>query len=106
MTSKNMTASECALRDHLIGSVRKVFAVLCALVICVFVARAQQNTADIVGTVMDTSGAVVPAANVTLTNTGTNITRTTQSSAAGDYTFTLVDVGSYTIKVQANGFKT
>jgi hypothetical protein len=69
-------------------------------------ARAQQNTADIVGTVTDSSGGVLPAATVTLTNTGTGIVQTAESSGNGDYVFNLVQVGSYTIKVQAKGFKT
>ena len=76
------------------------------LLLWVTAARSQQNTADILGTVTDTSGAVVPNATVTLTNTGTNISQTSQSNGTGDYTFTLVQVGNYAIKVQANGFKT
>ncbi len=96
----------CGLRRNL-SSASKIIAVLvCALLVCVFVARSQQNTADILGTITDTSGAVVPNASVTLTNTGTNVTQTTQSNESGDYTFSLVQVGDYSIKVQANGFKT
>lgn len=72
-----------------------------------FAARLQaQETADIVGTVTDTSGAVVPGATVTLTNVGTNISQSTQSSASGDYVFNLLQVGTYSVKVEAKGFKT
>src|SRR5690242_10373588 len=67
---------------------------------------AQQNTADVVGTVVDASGAVVPGATVTITNVGTNISQTATTSASGDYTFTLLQVGTYTVKVEAKGFKT
>lgn len=81
-------------------------AFLCALVMFAFAARAQENTADILGTVTDSSGAAVPGATVTLTNTGTNITQTAQTNATGDFVFTLVQVGTYAVKVQANGFKT
>jgi Carboxypeptidase regulatory-like domain len=69
-------------------------------------ALAQQNTADIVGTVSDSSGASIPGATVTLTNTGTNVSQTTTTSATGDYTFTLVQVGSYSVRVESKGFKT
>jgi len=68
-------------------------------------ARAQ-NTADIIGTVTDASGAVVPGSSVTLTNTGTNISQSLQASAGGDYTFTLLVPGTYALKVEAKGFKT
>ena len=67
---------------------------------------AQQNTADVVGTVTDTTGAVVPGATVTITNMGTNISQTTSTGASGDYTFALLQVGTYTVKVESKGFKT
>ena len=69
-------------------------------------AVAQQNTADIVGAVTDSTGSSVPGATVTLTNTSTSVTQTTTTSGTGDYTFTLVQVGSYSVKVEAKGFKT
>jgi hypothetical protein len=57
---------------------------------------AQLNTADILGTVTDATGAVVPSANVILTNLGTNETRTGHSNSSGDYSFALLPVGHYT----------
>ncbi|HTZ75841.1 MAG TPA: carboxypeptidase-like regulatory domain-containing protein [Candidatus Aquilonibacter sp.] len=83
-----------------------VLAVLWILTGCCLTAGAQQNTADVVGTVTDVSGAVVPNASVTLTNTGTGIVQTLETSGSGDYDFTLVQVGNYNIKVTAKGFKT
>jgi len=65
-----------------------------------------QETGDIVGTITDTTGAVVPNATVTLTNTGTNVSQTVQSGGDGNYLFTFLQVGSYVVKVQATGFKT
>jgi hypothetical protein len=44
-------------------------------------------------------------ANVTLTNLGTNDQRTVQSNGSGDYTFTLLPVGHYSISVKAGGFQ-
>src|SRR3984957_11125985 len=69
------------------------------------VARAQLTTADILGTVTDASGAVVPNAAITLTNLGTNEIRTAQSNGSGDYSFTLLPVGHYSINVKASGFQ-
>jgi Carboxypeptidase regulatory-like domain len=69
-------------------------------------AKAQGNTADIIGIVTDTSGAVVPGATVTLTNLGTNASQTATTNFSGDYIFTLVQVGSYSVSVKATGFKT
>ena len=65
-----------------------------------------QETADIVGTVTDASGAVIPGASITLTNLGTSITQTTQTAGTGDYVFNLLQVGTYSVKVEAKGFKT
>jgi hypothetical protein len=50
-------------------------------------------------------GAVVPNATVTLTNLGTNQTRSTQSNGSDDYNFTLLPVGHYSISVKATGFQ-
>ena len=65
-----------------------------------------QVTADIVGTVTDNSGALVPNATVTVKNLGTNLTRTQPTSASGQYSFTLLPLGSYSVSVEATGFKT
>jgi len=69
-------------------------------------ASAQGRTADIVGVVTDSSGAVVPGATVTVKNLATNDERTTVTQAAGSYQFTLLPPGRYTIKAELAGFKT
>ena len=66
---------------------------------------AQVTTADIVGRVTDATGAVVPAAKVTLTNIDTNIGRTEETTAGGDYVFNLLPAGRYSVKVEKSGFK-
>src|SRR5271163_3675857 len=71
-----------------------------------FTGRAQSTTADITGTVTDNTGAILPHATVTLTNLGTKETRTAVSTDAGDYTFTLLNPGSYSLTVTEEGFKT
>lgn len=65
-----------------------------------------QTTADIVGRVTDTSGAVLPGATVTLENVGTRDLRTTVTSDTGDYLFTLLPIGTYTVKIEMQGFQT
>ncbi len=68
--------------------------------------RSQSTTADITGTVTDNTGAIIPQAAVKLTNLGTKQTRTALSTGSGDYTFTLLGPGSYSLTVAAQGFKT
>src|ERR1700728_2106355 len=67
---------------------------------------AQVTTADIVGTITDSTGAVVPGAKITLTNLGTAVKTITQSNQAGDYVFNLLSPGTYSISIEAQGFKT
>ena len=84
---------------------RKAFFLLTFLFLFTSAAFCQLTTADILGTVTDSTGAVVPNANVALTNLGTNENRTTQSNTSGDYNFTLLPVGHYSITVKSPGFE-
>ena len=68
-------------------------------------AGAQNTTADITGTVTDASGSSLPNATVTLTNLGTRETRTAQTTDSGNYTFTQLGPGMYSIEVSQTGFK-
>ena len=70
------------------------------------VVNAQLTTADVVGTVTDATGAVVSNANVTLTNQRTNETRNTQSNGSGQYVFTLLLPGNYSVRIEVPGFTT
>src|SRR5579859_3588470 len=83
---------------------KRAAALLALSVLFISPALAQLTTADIVGTVTDTTGAVVPNAAVVLTNAGTNEKRTATTNASGDYNFTLLPVGHYSISVKATGF--
>ena len=69
-------------------------------------ANAQLSTAAINGTVRDTTGAVVPGAQVTLRETSTGAVRTTQSNSVGNYAFIAVQPGHYTLQVVKTGFST
>ena len=66
---------------------------------------AQLITADILGTVTDAAGAVIPDAKVTVVNIATSATRTVQSSGSGDYVVNLLPPGQYTVTVEAKSFK-
>jgi len=65
-----------------------------------------QTNASLRGTVTDQSGGVVTGAKVTLTNTGTDISRTTTTKSDGNYLFDLVQVGKYKLTVEKSGFAT
>jgi carboxypeptidase family protein len=67
---------------------------------------AQTTTTTLFGTVTDKSGAVIPAAQVTTTHLGTNLSRTVQASATGDYRIEFLPIGEYKLAVAAQGFKT
>jgi hypothetical protein len=67
--------------------------------------RAQVVTADILGTVADASGAVVPDAKAILINTGTGIVHEAITNKTGEYVFNLLQIGSYELKVEKDGFK-
>ncbi len=67
---------------------------------------AQAVTGALLGTVQDSSGAVVAGANVTLTNEGTNVINKATTSPQGFYTFPNLNPGQYSVTVAARGFKT
>jgi len=65
-----------------------------------------QGTGTITGTVQDSTGAVIPNADVTLTNTGTKTALHTTTNTNGDYLFAAVPPGALDLKVSAVGFNT
>ena len=65
-----------------------------------------QIAADLRGRVLDPSGAVVVNAHIELTNSSTNVQQSTTSSSTGDYLFTHLNPGTYSVTVTASGFKT
>src|SRR5579862_8131845 len=68
-------------------------------------ARAQVNTADILGTVTDAGAAVIANARVTVVNTATNDVKVATTNGSGDFVFNLLQPGPYTISVEAPSFK-
>lgn len=64
----------------------------------------QAETGQIVGSVQDPTGAVVPNATVRVQSTGTGAERIVQTSSSGDYAVTNLQPGQYTVSVDAPGF--
>ena len=67
--------------------------------------NAQVATAAIVGTVSDPNGATVAGAKVTVVNVGTGVTQSGTTSTSGEYTFNLLQLGTYSVRVDVSGFK-
>ena len=66
----------------------------------------QLDQGTITGVVQDSSGAVIPDAQVTLTSDDTGLALKTQSDRSGIYIFSPIKIGSYTVTASAPGFKT
>ncbi len=83
------------------------FSILAIAAMLMFVSlagNAQTTNATLTGTVFDSSGAIVPKANVILTNESSGDLRRTVSNSDGYFTFAAVPPGSYTIRVEMAGF--
>jgi len=85
---------------------------LCAFLLFVFLlgvssvpVNAQAVNATLLGTVQDSTGAAVANAKVTITETNTNISRTTQTNDSGNYVFPDLPPGTYKVTAELAGFK-
>ena len=67
---------------------------------------AQVTTATLYGIVRDPSGSMLPGAAVTMTHEGTGAVRTTMTDSAGEFALTALPIGTYTLKIELQGFKT
>src|SRR5262245_2928408 len=82
--------------------------VACALALWVSSAGASAQTfrGGIQGTVLDQTGAGVPGATVTVTSTGTGLTRSVQTDVNGNYFFSELPIGMYDVEAAIPGFAT
>src|SRR5690242_6704279 len=69
-------------------------------------AVAQTSRGTVTGLIIDSQKASIGNAAVDLSNTSTNVTRSTQTNDAGLYRFDAVDPGQYTLQVKSTGFRT
>src|ERR1700678_1705601 len=73
--------------------------------ICTLAAFAQGDRGTITGTVTDPTGAVIPNANILVTNTDTSANYKVATTNTGNYTLANLPVGTYVLTVEAMGFK-
>ena len=74
-------------------------------VLSVVPCAAQLNTGAVLGRVLDSSGAIVADADVSITRQETRFTRSSKSDSLGNYQFVLLPPGTYDVAVQHSGFK-
>ena len=84
---------------------RRIFTAASALVFLSARVAAQTQTARLVGTVHDGSGASIPNAMVTATQEQTRQTAETATNTSGEYVFPSLQPGAYTLSVEAPGFR-
>ncbi len=90
------------------GPVNRRLTVFLCLVVFLFAAKANSQTAgtaSIQGVVADTTGALIPNATVTITNTATQVHHATVTSSSGLFSFPNIAIGTYTLEVAAGGFE-
>ena len=78
---------------------------LFTFLLAVFTVSAFAQEATIVGTITDPSGAAVPNANITITNTDTGVQRNMTSTSDGQYVVPSLPIGHYNVQTKATGFK-
>ena len=79
--------------------------ILSALILLPICVLGQSTTASIVGTVKDSTGAILPNVAITVTNTATNTARNTVSDSDGNYNISNLPIGLYRVTAELTGFK-
>src|SRR2546423_195425 len=70
------------------------------------VSNAQTFRGSITGRVADQTGAMLPGVTITATNDATGVSRTTNTSATGDFSIPDLQLGTYTVEAALQGFQT
>ena len=81
------------------------FVVACLVLLMTSSAPAQINTATIVGSVSDQTGALIPGATITIENVATQAERTAETDGVGNYSIESLPPGEYNMAVESTGFK-
>jgi hypothetical protein len=87
-------------------AVLRIFYVVLILSLCSVSARAQYENGSLVGTIRDTSGAIVAGATVTVSNTATGIENKVTSDSGGNWEMPSLRVGNYHVTASMSGFNT
>lgn len=105
---KSVNPEGVRMRRTLIGRsfTALIFGLFALLVLGAPSALAQETTGGLQGTVKDSTGAVLPAVEVTLSGTGLVRPETTQTDSGGFYRFASIPPGTYELTVTAKGFQT
>ena len=77
---------------------------LLACLVATYSLFAQSDRGSITGTIVDSSGALIPGAKITLTNSATGFKSDTVSTGTGNYTLAGLPAGSYSLNVESSGF--
>lgn len=85
---------------------RRLWAFLALAFITLLPTFAQFDTAEVLGTIRDKTGAVVPRATLTLLNVDTGISSKITADDSGNYDFANVKIGKYKVTAEAKGFST
>jgi hypothetical protein len=85
--------------------VKKSILTLCLVLLPVIPSAAQTVTGTLLGSVLDSSGALIPNAEVTAVNQETGLTRTVRSDGVGNYLLTFLPPGSYRLIGSMQGFR-
>jgi hypothetical protein len=80
--------------------------IACLAYFCTPAAIAQTFRGSIQGTITDTAGAIIPGAQVTVFNPASGLSRTVSANAQGEYVASELPLGTYSIKVEKEGFRT
>ena len=100
MKCKNQSSSAARLAANL-----ALFSFL-VLLLSALPLRGQAVKASLVGAITDSSGAVVPGADITITEVNTNFSRSATTNESGYYVFSNLNPGVYRVEAKLTGFKT
>ncbi len=105
-TTQSFKAAFHTLASYVkIGTAASLLALIVIFAAARTLAAQTGGEAGIQGTIVDATGAVIPGATVTATNTATGVTTTRTASSDGLYTISPILPGVYSVSVSANGFQ-
>ena len=101
-----MTQANQSLMIMRLSRILLLATLCCAYLLAPRYVFGQADQGSISGVVEDTSGAVIPNADVTLTSTDTGLVLKTRTNSAGFYIFSPIKIGNYSVSAVAPGFST
>lgn len=102
---EHQSGSVCGIRRNP-GTFLAIWGIVLSLFVCASRMSAQVASGSLSGTVLDTTGAVVPGAKVEMKSQTSGTVRTTESNASGFFNIPAVAPGVYTVTISLQGFTT